>query len=94
MIDSLFCYSVAVAGFSASSNDYTVPNDITFTFSPTGPSRQFFTFTPVNDVRVENDEIVIATLSSTDPQAVINGSQIQITIQDDDGMFKNVFKGS
>ena len=54
------------------------------TFTATGPSRQFFSFTPVNDVRIENDELVTATLSTTDPQAVILTSQIQITIEDDD----------
>ena len=87
-----FYYSVAIAGVTASANDYTVANGITFTFTPTGPSRQFFSFTPVDDDRVENNEIVLATLSTTDPQAVITRGQIQITIEDDDGMFIGIFK--
>ena len=79
-----FYYRISVAGGTAVSNDYTVAGDITLTFTPTGPSRQFFTFTPVNDTRVENDELVFATLSTTDPQAEITTRQTQITIQDDD----------
>ena len=75
---------MTVAGVTASGDDYTVANGITFTFTPTGSNRQFFTFTPVNDVRVENDETVVATLSTTDPQAVITRRQIEITIQDND----------
>ena len=77
-------YRISVAGGTAVSNDYTVAGDITLTFTPTGPSRQFFTFTPVNDTRVENDELVFATLSTTDPQAEITTRQTRITIQDDD----------
>ncbi|CAB4009565.1 partial, partial [Paramuricea clavata] len=76
--------SITVTGITASPSDYTVANDITLTFTATGPSRQFFSFTPINDTRIESDELVTATLSTTNPQAVILTSQIQITIEDDD----------
>ena len=82
-----FSNSITVLGITASSSDYTVANDIELTFTPSGPSTQFFSFTPTNDDRVENDETVQATLSSTDPQVEILTNQVQITIEDDDSMF-------
>ncbi|XP_028399458.1 uncharacterized protein LOC114522881 [Dendronephthya gigantea] len=86
--------SVTVTGSTASSNDYTVSDNIIFTFSPTGPSRQHFNFTPNDDPRIEGDEVVLALLSTTDPQAEILTRQIRITIQDDDKAIVRLDKSS
>ena len=82
-----FSNSITVLGITASSSDYTVANDIELTFTPSGPSTQFFSFIPTNDDRVENDETVLATLSTSDPQVEILTNQVQITIEDDDSTF-------
>ena len=82
-----FFNSITVLGITASSSDYTVANDIELTFTPSGPSMQFFSFTSTNDDRVENDESVLATLSTSDPQVEILTNQVQITIEDDDSTF-------
>ena len=81
-----FC-SITISGITASSNDFTVADDISLTFTPIGPATQFFTFTPNDDFRIEGDEIVLATLSTTNPQVEITRSQIQIIIQDIDSTF-------
>lgn len=86
-----FCCSISIVGITASSSDYTVADDIELTFTPSGPSTQSFSFTPINDGRVENDETVMATLSTTDLQAEILRNQVEITIQDDDSTFYYIF---
>ena len=83
----IFCYRISVAGITASPSDYTVANNIELTFTPSGPSTQFFSFTPTDDDRVENNETVLATLSTTDLQTEILINHVQITIKDNDSMF-------
>ena len=70
---------------TASSSDYDVsPSDIALTFLPNGVTRQYFNVTPVDDLRVENDETITAILTTTDPLAVIIVREMQITIKDND----------
>lgn len=74
-------YSITVVGITASPSDYTF-----LSFTPSGSSTLFFSFTPIDDDRVENDEAVLATMSTTDPQAEMVITQVQIIIHDDDSM--------
>ena len=60
-----------------------IPENIIFSPGMTGPQCQSVSIT--NDSILENDEVFVVVLSTTDQDVILNPSITSVTILDDDG---------
>ena len=60
-----------------------IPENIIFSPGMTGPQCQSISIT--NDSILENDEVFVVALSTTDQDVILNPSTTSVTILDDDG---------
>ena len=60
-----------------------IPENIIFSPGMTGPQCQSISIT--NDSILENDDVFVVALSTTDQDIILNPSTTSVTILDDDG---------